>query len=371
MVCWLGQYVIQYATDDYERLPQFAQFSLLEGLDGLSRASGPSEFLEILSLSRLFTWLPPGWATAGMGLAILGDWGRALAFLAFSTAFVVVLLWVHARVTRRLMEGAALGIGAQRVRGRRRGWLRLPGPAAFWALFRKDWMYLWRSPLPRRLIFSALIAIAAMLVPIRNAGREDLSPRAREALPLATGAFAVTVVGMIVNMGITANYFGAVDREGFATLALCAHDRRHVILSANLIVTLFAGALWLVLLSGIALLTRYWVVLPLGLYLALCMQLGSAPAYNLASIVGPYRTQLKFRGRQRGNLWGMLAWLISAPPVLAMVVLPFIFWRPGLVLTLPLGAVYSVGLYVLTLGPLARLLERREHTLLEAVTTQE
>ena len=54
-----------------------------------------------------------------------------------------------------------------------------------------------------------------------------------------------------------------------------------------------------------------------------------------------------------------------------MIVLSYIFWRPGLILTLPLGVVYSLGLYVLTLKPLARLLQRREHAILEAVTAEE
>ena len=102
------------------------------------------------------------------------------------------------------------------------------------------------------------------------------------------------------------------------------------------------------------------------------MQVGGAPAYNLAAIVGPYRTQLKFSGgRQQGNLWGMLAWALSAPPILALIVLPYIFWRPALVVTLPLGIVYSVGLYLLTLKPLARFLQRREHAVLEAVTREQ
>jgi hypothetical protein len=177
---------------------------------------------------------------------------------------------------------------------------------------------------------------------------------------------------MVVNLSMTANYFGAIDREGFATLALSALDRGHVILSANLSVTLLAGLQILVLSLGIALLSNLWVVLPLGLYLGLCLQVGSAPAYNLAAIIGPYRAQLKFSGgRQRGNLWGLLAWLVSAPPVLALIALPYIFWKPGLALTLPLGAIYSLGLYALTLKPLARLLQRREYAILEAVTAEE
>jgi hypothetical protein len=378
IVCWLGQYAFQYAADDFNRLPQFIQIPGLEELAQLDEPNSLGEFrsnvsrvLEVLRISRLLVWLPPGWSTSGMGLAVTGAWGRAMLFLAGSTAFAALLLWAHARITRRLMEGAALGIGAERVRSRRLR-LRLPGPPAFWALFHKDWLYLRRSPLPRRLIFSALISTVAMLFPMRGLSQGGASPKVQEALPLIVSAFMITMISMVINVGMTANYFGSTDREGFATLAFSAQDRRHAILSANLAVTLFASALWLVLLLGISLLSRVWIALPLGLYLALCMQIGGMPAYNLAAIIGPYRAQLKYtRGRQRSNMWGMLAWAISAPPVLVLIVLPYIFWRPGLALTLPLGMIYSVGLYALTLKPLARLLQRREHDVLEAVTTQE
>jgi hypothetical protein len=68
-------------------------------------------------------------------------------------------------------------------------------------------------------------------------------------------------------------------------------------------------------------------------------------------------------------MWGFLAWGLSALPILALIVLPYIFWRPGLLITLPLGIIYSLGLYILTLKPLARLFQRREYAILEAVTT--
>ena len=371
MLCWLGQYAIQYATDSYSNLPQIAQVPLLEDLAQLGEASGPGEFLETLRPSRLLTWLPPGWTTAGMGLAVRGEWGPALLFLALSTVFVALLLWAHAGITRRLMAGAALTVGTERVRSRR--WLlRLPGPPAFWALFRKDWAYLWRSPMPRRLIFSSLVMVVATVIPLRAMAQDDAPSRLSEAMPLITAAFLLTMASMAVNLGMTANYFGTVDREGFAALAFSAQDRRYVILSGNLAVLLYAGFQYLALTLAIALLTSSWAVLLLGFYLGLCLQVGSMPAYNLAAIIGPYRAQLKFRGgRQRGNAWGLLAWVISAPPVLALIVLPYVFWKPGLVLALPLGAIYSLGLYGLTLKPLAQLLRRREHDILQAVAAQE
>ena len=108
------------------------------------------------------------------------------------------------------------------------------------------------------------------------------------------------------------------------------------------VVLAFAMAQDLVLLIVITVLTRSWTLLPMGLYLGLCLQIGSIPVCSLAAILAPYRTQLKFsRGRQSGSLWGMLAWLVSAPPVPAIILLPYVFWRPGLILTLPLAVCRS------------------------------
>ena len=374
MLCWLGQYIVQFATDNYENMDWIVRLPLTQVLDveRLSAARNVSEWLEALQLSRLLIWLPPGWASAGMGSAVIGEWWTALAFLALSVGFVALLLWVHAGIVRRLMQGAALSIGAERVRSRG-GALRLPGPPALWALFRKDWAYLWRSPMPRRLLFSSLIMIVAMVFPLRSmAGESDIPSWVREALPLLSAAFILTLTSMTINLGLTANYWGTIDREGFATLALSAIDRRQTLLSANLAVLLYAGVQFLLLCLGIAILTGQWVVLPLGVYLGLCLQVGGAPAYNLAAILGPFRTQLKYSGgRQRGNLWGMLAWAVSAPPVLALIVLPYLFWQPGLIITLPLGVLYSAALYGFTLKPLAGLLMRRESAVLEAITAED
>jgi hypothetical protein len=362
MFCWLGQYIFQYA--DWEQ----ATF-----LQPLETASGPSEALEMLGPSRFLTWVPVAWPTAGMSLAVDGQWGSALLFLALSVTVVALLLRLHASITRRLMQGAALSIGAERVRSR--GWrVRLPGPPAFWALFRKDWLYLRRSPMPRRLIFSSIMMTAGMVIPLmRGFDENDISLSIQRLIPLLVGAFVLTITGMAINMGLTANYFGTIDREGFVTLMLSPLKRGYVLLSANLAALLYTGVQFAVISLVIAIITGMWAMLPLGLCLGLCLQIGSTPAYNLAAIIGPYRTQLKYsRGtRQRGNAWGLLAWVVSAPPVLALILLPYIFWRPALVIAIPAAIVYSVGLYALTIKPLTKLFQRREHAILEAVTTTE
>jgi hypothetical protein len=367
MFCWVGQYAVQFATANYQEFPDFARVPFLEGMRALDQATSLSEFLEILRPSRLLIWLPPGWATAGMGLAARGDWGLQLLLLVLSITSVALLLWAHAGITRRLMRGAALSAGTARVRSRSWRW-RLPGPPPFWAAFHKDWIYLWRSPLPRRLIFSALASLIAMAYPLLIQSRAGLGPERA----LIVGAFAMTVLSGILNMGLTGNYFGAIDREGFATLAFSAIDRRQVIVSANLAVLLFASALFGLLALGLALFSRSWEVFPLGLFLGLCLQIGGAPAYNLAAILGPYRAELRYRrGRQRGNLWAVASWFLSAFPIIVMLVVPYLFWRPGLALTMPAAALYCGGLYALTLKPLAQLLQRNEYDILAAVTAHE
>jgi hypothetical protein len=54
--------------------------------------------------------------------------------------------------------------------------------------------------------------------------------------------------------------------------------------------------------------------------------------------------------------------------VALLVLLPYFLWKPGLWVTLPLSALYSVGLYWFTLKPLAALLQNRQHIILERVT---
>jgi hypothetical protein len=362
MFCWLGQYIFQYAG--------LEQAGFLKPLES---ASGPSQALELLDVSRFLIWVPVAWPTAGMSSAVRGQWGPALLFLVLSIVVAALLLRVHASITRRLMQGAALSIGAERVRSH--GWrVRLPGPPAFWAVFHKDWLYLLRSPIPRRLIFSSIIMTAAMALPMmRGFGESDAPLAIQRLIPLLVGAFVLTMTGMAINMGLTANYFGAIDREGFVTLVLSPLKRWYVLLSANLAALLYAGVQFAVIALVIAIITGVWAMLPLGICLGLCLQIGSTPAYNLAAIIGPYRAQLKYsRGtRQRGNMWGMLAWVVSAPPVLALILLPYVFWKPALVVTIPAAIVYSVGLYALTLKPLAKLFQRREHAILEAVIAQE
>jgi hypothetical protein len=383
MFCWMGQYVVQDITRDFSQAPPIIADAIGEdmqqAMERLDEAesftqvrAGISDIITILRPSRLLIWLPPGWATAGMGLGVTGQWGQALLFLLLSIGFAVALVWVHARITWRLMNGAAMSMGVERVRSEQR-FLNLPGPPVFWALFHKDWTCLKRSPLTRQVLLGVLMTVVMIFLFMRSIGRsgEDMPAGVSAAMPVAIVAFAITIVSMTTNLSFAANYYGAIDRKGFATLATSPVDRRYIVLSANLMVLLFIELQTLIICLVVALATQSWAVLPLGLYIGLCLEISGFPAYNLASIIGPFRAQLQFGARQQGNLWGMLAWLIATPPVLLLIVLPYFFWKSGLVFTLPLALIYSLGIYAITLTPLAHLLQRRERPILDAVAHEE
>ncbi len=371
MLLGLGQAFIQGAIQNYDQITLLQNLPIEDLIAQLGRAQNISQFLEILRPSRILIWLPAGWATAGMAAASTGAWGRSLVFLGLSLVAVGALLWLHIRITRRLMQGATLGLGAERVHSHATQFFeRWPGPPTFWALLHKDWIYLRRSPGTRRMFFAGLL----MMLPASFILWQPGNPESafQETAPLLAGLFMIVMLNLMLNMGITANYFGVIDREGFGALASAPVDRRHIIIAANATVFFLTGGLYALVLLLLGALTRNWAVVPLGLCLGLCMQISGSPFFTLAAIIAPYRMQLNFpqKTRQQGNLWGMLMWIIAGIPITLLLVLPYIFWRPGLFFTIPLAILYSVSIYLLTLKPLAQLLQRREHAILEAITTE-
>ncbi|MEJ5309822.1 MAG: hypothetical protein WHX52_08625 [Anaerolineae bacterium] len=371
MLLAIGQSFIQSAIQNYDHIPFLQKLPIQELLAQLSTAQNPSQFLEILRPSRVLIWLPAGWTTAGMASASAGAWGRSVLFLAISLTAVGLLLWLHAGITRKLMQGAAVGLGAERVRIRESRFTgRLPGPPTFWALLRKDWLYMWRSPAARRMIFGGLLAILPAMLVLWQPGSEDGT--FQTYLPLFAGLMTIVMLSMMINMNIASNYFGIIDREGFGALALSPVDRRQFIVSANVTTFIIATVLYAIVLSLLAVFTQAWTIVPLGLCLGVCLQISGSPLYTLASIIGPYRTQLQYTSgtRQRGNLWGMLAWFIAGIPMTLLLVLPYILWKPALFITIPVAFLYSIGLYAITLKSLAKLLQSRENAILEAVITE-
>lgn len=367
----LGNYYIQVLVTNPDRLLRVLEPLVgdMPSVQGLALSQAIDLILTHLRPSRLLLWLPPGWGTAAMAAPVTGQWVTGAGFLVLSLAFSGLLLWVHAAVTRRMMQGTALRIGTERVRSRRWG-RQMPGPAALWALWSKDWYYLRRSPVtPRALLSTPLIAVAFGfgLWQMSKAVPPD-SPWSA-AIPLVAGALVVVSANLGTST-LTANYLGTIDREGVASLLLTPVDRRLVLLSSAALTLLLAMAQSLILLVAVAILTGSWIVLPWGLYFALCLHVSTMPLYHLSSILAPYRAPLQMRSRQGGNLGVLIAWTVGTPPTVALFVLPVLLWPAAQILTLPLAAVFAFGLYALTLKPIASLMDRRTHQILEAVTEE-
>ena len=367
MVMGFGQYILQYLTKNYESMDQLVEKLLGAGaIQRLEQARSFSQWLEALNLSRPLLWLPPGWATAGMALPGSGEWGRGLIYLGAALVFGAGMFLLHASITRRLMQGAALSIGTERVRSS--SWrMSLPGSPVFWALFRKDWLHLFRNPMPKRMLITAPFMVFPILIML-GSDVDSQIPFVQEKMPFLIVCFFMALIFFVMNATISANYFGTIDREGLATLALTPLDRRWVLLSANLAMLALAAVAYLLLALAVVIVTGRWALAPLALLMAFCLQVSCAPAFNLAAILGPYRMQLKMQGRQRGNLWGFLGALAS-PPVLILFAVPYVFWMPGLWITVPLALIYSAGAYWLTIKPLAEQLQKREYAILAAVSS--
>jgi hypothetical protein len=130
----------------------------------------------------------------------------------------------------------------------------------------------------------------------------------------------------------------------------------------------FTLAQTLFLLAVIAIVAHSWLVVPWGLCFAVCLFLSTIPAGNLTSVLAPHRARFAMGNANQGNLWLAVAWFLSIPPVCLLFMLPLVFWPQALAVTLPLAALYGVALYIITLKPVARLLDRHAHTVFEAVT---
>jgi len=198
---------------------------------------------------------------------------------------------------------------------------------------------------------------------------------------LATGAVAFSVFMLIQFFG---NQFG-FDRDGFRALVLSPADRRLILLGKNLacVPVGVLGGLMLLVLSSVRLhpppLVFVAAVLQLGAILLLAGLAG-----NVCSILMPYRIQ---QGSMKPTKMPGLAILtillcqMLFPIAMAPAFLPplaeLLWHSAGLSALVPVNLILSVMLlavlalvYWQTLGPLGRLLQRRETRILSTVTVE-
>jgi ABC-2 type transport system permease protein len=198
---------------------------------------------------------------------------------------------------------------------------------------------------------------------------------------IATGVVAFSIFMFVQFL---ANQFG-LDRDGFRSLILSPADRRLILLGKNLASLPVGATFGAILLT----LSSVWLHLPWLVFTAALFQLAAllllaGLAGNVLSILVPYRIQ---PGSMKPTKMPGLAMLVMIlcqmlfPVAMAPAFAPplaELLWRlagwPGvvpvnLILSVLLAALAAVA-YWQTLGPLGRLLQRRETKILGVVTVE-
>jgi len=198
---------------------------------------------------------------------------------------------------------------------------------------------------------------------------------------VATGVVAFTFFGLAQ---LLFNHFG-LDRAGFRALVLTPASRRHILLGKSLSFLPFTFGVFAVLELLVIILAHP----PLAAIASACLQfvacfLTIAALGNWFSIVAPYQVSAgSLKPTKLTPL--MIATIVVSQMLFPLYVAPIFVpvglgavcthfgWLPGglvnLVLSLLLVAA-SAAIYKFTLGPLGRLLERREQRILQIVTKE-
>lgn len=326
---------------------------------------------------RSLRWTPPGTAA----FLLVGNTDNdpvayAVAFLtlsAYAIALIVATYWIARR--------AALG-----MEGRRRrktaivvetsegyaGW-QLPFVSAqLSAVIEKEARYAMRNAQIRMMALMPLLLIVIRFVNSQRLGTTRPAPSGT-FLTYGSGLLATggVLYVFLILAGLTCNNF-AFEEGGMRTLILSPIDRRKILLGKNIALTCLA-----LIFSTILLILNTIVFRDMTASKLLFMALSFVAFAALSSTMGNWlsiRFPKRMRFGKRLNVSGVAGLLLipiviilSAPPVLAMMVGIFtrnLFYE---YLTLLGLAVLSVGFYFVVLNFQGRSLARREIEILEAV----
>jgi len=258
-------------------------------------------------------------------------------------------------------------------------WRLGPLPEQATALALAEFRSMLRAPEVKMMLAGALfsvIFIGALLVLRLPA---HLSETVKPFIATGTAAFSV-----FMSVQFLSNQFG-LDRDGFRSLILSPADRRHILMGKNLAaltLTTGLGLLMLVLVS--AWLHLSWMAFVAGLFQFFTMLLGAALTGNLLSIYVPYRiqpgslkpTKMPALATLTMIFCNMFFSLVTAPGFIPPLA-GYLWNSAGLPEGVPVNLILSVVIAALAaliywemLGPLGRLLQRRETKILAVVTVE-
>lgn len=227
--------------------------------------------------------------------------------------------------------------------------------------------------------------VASIFVPLIVGG--SILFRANLKLPEAAKPFIASgavVFSIFMLVQFFANQFG-FDRDGFRALILSPADRRHILLGKNLACLPVGGGFGLLLLLLVSLrLHLSPLTFAAALFQLATVLLLAGLGGNLLSILVPYRVQQgTLKPTKMPGLAVLVVMLCHMLFPLAMVPafvppLAELLWQAGggsnavpvnLILSVTLAALAALA-YWQALGPLGRLLQRRETRILTVVTVE-
>jgi hypothetical protein len=258
--------------------------------------------------------------------------------------------------------------------------LRLPAvPEQAAALALATFRSLARAPEVKMALGSSFLSMAVVVAMVFLRSSPHLSEAAKPFIATGVAAFSIFMLVQFL-----ANQFG-LDRDGFRSLILSPADRRLILLGKNL-ASLPVGATFGAILLTLCFVWLHlpWLVFTAALFQFAALLLLAGLAGNALSILVPYRIQ---PGSLKPTKMPGLAMLVMIlchmllPVAMAPAFVPplaELLWRlagwpdvvpVNLILSVLLAALAAVA-YWQTLGPLGRLLQRRETKILGVVTVE-
>jgi hypothetical protein len=353
--------------------------------------SNKETWQEIEQMAKLINLVvPPGWLPFGAGAAAEGNPLPALLGTLGLGLIGTVSLWRSYRTTVRLYQGQfssgkappvavappeQAGKTPARLLERQLPWLSEQAAAITLGSFRS----LLRAPEAKMLLLTPILLVVifgSMFLSGSVNPEENFRPL------LAFGLLMMILVSMI---GLVGNQFG-FDRGGFRVFVLCAAPRREILLGKNLAVAPFAFALALIALAILQAvypmrLDHFLATIPqlLSMYFLFCL------LANWLSIFAPMRIaagSLKPANAKMIPMLLQMAVVFLLPLVMLPTLLPLgiefvlkpLGWTHGLPVCLVLSVLEClavVGVYRLVLPWQGRLLQSREQTILQVVTTKD
>jgi ABC-2 type transport system permease protein len=311
----------------------------------------PSRVTEALS------WTPPGALARSIADAHSGGLLAAVGGLAYALAVLVAVGWLWARaLERQLTNPAATSTGrsATAARAARAPRVRPRTPAA--AVWLKDLRYLWRAPVQRANIVTAVVTAGFVTVPLLTGANR----------PSGLVPYVGAVVAFFLETNLSANLFG-VDGAGFGAYLLTGADAGEVLRGKALAVTTLVGAIAAVVtLAGCAA-SGSWAELPSALLLTAGVITVAAGTGLVASVRSPFPVAMdtptfgrtrRPRGRGRAGV-AFFAFLIEFALIgvlIAMVSISRFALHLGTLPGAVAAALAGAGVAVVSLGAAARYL---------------